>query len=191
MLEPNRAEKAFGQSFADHHSWQWQALTEIGNSIGSQPGKPWNLVSRFVNVKTGRQKGIESLFPTFDPGVFPSKSNVDSVLRYGGWDMRPSNVMFANGEFDPWRGITVASEEDSIGAPMRKTVQDVPECGKAPSGTDVFGVIYKGMAHVSDLIKDKRKDVSHTPFDDGLELFSKALEKWLPCFSGSPAFGRL
>ena len=185
VLEPNRTEKRFGQPLADLHSWQWQALTEIGNSIGSQPGKPWNMVSKFVNVKTERQKTIENLFPTFDPGVFPSQSNIESVLRYGGWDMRPSNVMFANGEFDPWRSVTVASVEDSIGAPMRKTVQNIPECGKPPSGTDVFGVIYNGMAHVSDFRKDKRKGGSDTPLDGGLELFSKALEKWLPCFSGS------
>ena len=184
---PNGTDTPSGQSLADFHSWQWQALTEVGNSIGSQPGKPWNMVSKFVNVNTERQKQIERVFPTFDSDSFRHQPNTDSVLRYGGWDMRPSNVMFANGEFDPWRSVTVASEEDSIGAPMRKTVPDIPECGRAPNGTDVFGMIYKGMAHVSDLRKDKRLGKFGTPFDAGLELFSKALEKWLHCFPADAA----
>ena len=170
-----------GMNRADVISWQWQALTEIGNNMATQTGNEWNLVSRFVTVSELRSQQTEHLFEGVDKEVFGKKANVESVLRYGGWDMRPSNVMFTTGEWDPWRSLSVFSEEE--GAPWRRAVTDVPQCGRPPSGKDAFGVVYPGAVHAQDLNKNLQRDHrKETPFDIGFEMFSRALEEWLPCF---------
>ena len=166
---------------ADVTSWQWQALTEIGNNMATQTGREWNLVSRFVTVGELRRQQIGHLFEGMDKEAFGKKANVESVLRYGGWDMKPSNVMFTSGEWDPWRSLSVFSEEE--GAPGRRAVVDVPECGRLPSGKDVFGVVYPGTVHAQDLDKHLTDDDGkETPFDVGFEMFSRAMEEWLPRF---------
>ena len=93
--------------------------------------------------------------------------------------MNPSNVMFTNGEFDPWRSFTVQSQNTHLGAPQRQLVQDVPVCKEAPGKDKVFGVTYPGEVHE----KDIRGDITNksSPLSVGVKLFSSALDKWLPC----------
>lgn len=107
--------------------------------------------------------------------------------------------MFTSGEFDPWRTYSPASEESQLGAPMRKTVQDIPACNVAPAADEIFGIVHAGMVHVSDMrALLNRSDpnfqnfstvgfqspISTEPFYSGVGLFQMALEKWLPCFQG-------
>lgn len=60
---------------------------------------------------------------------------------------------------------------------MRKTVQDIPECGKSPDDNNVFGLLYPDGYHCSDLVGN-----GTTNTGEGVAMFSKALDKWLPCF---------
>lgn len=96
--------------------------------------------------------------------------------------MKPSNVMFTNGELDPWR--TEGLQADTRINPEalnRKTTTVVPKCNEPPPGNDVFGIVYPGQVHVSDLSR-KARNATDSPVNIGLALFGKALDAWLPCF---------
>ena len=74
---------------------------------------------------------------------------------------------------------------------MRKTVQDIPECGKSPDDNNVFGLLYPNGYHCSDMVGNSTTNVA-----EGVAMFSKALDKWLPCFKehtvtsgASPLYG--
>lgn len=107
--------------------------------------------------------------------------------------MQPTNVMWTNGEMDPWRTMGVHAEKrngsnpDAIDRP-RTTV--VPRCNEKPNGEEVFGLVYEGAVHCQDLMRPwelEKKPVGNgrgVPADEGLELFSRALDVWLPCFEG-------
>ena len=95
--------------------------------------------------------------------------------------MKPSNLMATSGEIDPWRALSIHSTKDiNPHAPDRKTTQVVPACNEPPPQDEVFGIVYDGAVHVSDL--RRRKVDPQGNVDKGLELFGKALDVWLPCF---------
>ena len=166
--------------------------------------------------------------------IRPEQPDIDAInSRYGGWHMTPSNIMFSNGELDPWRTLGVQSDlKINPSAHVRKSTMTVPPCNKPPSGDEVFGQIYAGQVsvtfslergspyggllkafcgysrnlslllskldsyaplavladifqqvHAQDLIKRTYSNrTGPAPFDLGFELFSKALDEWLPCF---------
>ena len=45
----------------------------------------------------------------------------------------------------------------------------------------VFGRVYPGQVHASDM-SAPASDGKVTPLDEGVDLFSRALESWIPCF---------
>lgn len=72
--------------------------------------------------------------------------------------------------------MSVQSESSEIGATDRTTVQTVPACGNSPDNNQVFGLTYKNGYHVSDLLGSTGYPAQ------GLALFEKAMDTWLPCF---------
>lgn len=160
-------------------SWNWMLNNELGLYQGSNP-KNISIVSRHWPY-TAMQAIYYRILDFNGTKVFGSGPDVSKVnKKYDGWHMNPSNVMFTTGEFDPWRSLSVLSQDTHLGAPQRKLTQDVPACNVAPGKDKVFGVIYPGEVHDKDIegdIKDKS-----SPLSVGLDLFSSALNKWLPCF---------
>ncbi|KAI0369856.1 hypothetical protein BV20DRAFT_979971 [Pilatotrama ljubarskyi] len=133
------------------------------------------------------------------PESLPPSPAVEKVNKYGGggWNMTRSNVMFTNGEFDPWRTLGLTSIESN--SPQRKPSVAVPRCNVAPEFPSFFGLTHANMVHVSDLRVLLTPDANHThfktvgfyspvsqkPFYSGLGLFELALDEWLPCFGKS------
>jgi hypothetical protein len=117
--------------------------------------------------------------------MFPylkGKPEVEEILRYGGWKMRPGNVMWTNGGIDPWRTAGVQSYRGiNPEALDRPTTQEVPKCGESPEGMEVFGAVWEGQLHGSDL-STRNVAFAGSPVEKGLELFGRALDEWLPCF---------
>ncbi|KAK7426554.1 hypothetical protein QQZ08_006884 [Neonectria magnoliae] len=173
----------------DGLSWSWQTLDEMGYYQGSNATNPIQVISKYYNLTAFRDIQVEDgIFPTFRDSSFPSRLNNSYLLDLGGWDMKASNVMFTNGEFDPWRSFSVSSEETASGAPKRALTQRVPACNQLPNGTDVFGLVYAGAVHVEDLSTPSfaRGSIEETtPLEQGLELFLNAWEAWEPCFNES------
>lgn len=95
--------------------------------------------------------------------------------RYGGWNMTTSNVLWVDGELDPWRAITPGSMTDD--SPKRPNTQVVPKSGEVLTGGTYFGMVVEGAFHCPDLGYDwsERGLEAH-------ELFKSALMTWLPAF---------
>lgn len=172
------------------YSWTYQYCSEYGFYQRGNPDNPHTIESQFISLEYFQANCNETF-----PGLLPSSPNVAEPNKYGGWLMRPSNTMFSSGEYDPWRAYSPASTER--GAPGRSTTQIIPECNQAPEGNDIFGIIYDGMVHVSDMrallntsdyyhqnfsTVGFSSPISTEPFFAGTALFERALEKWLPCF---------
>ncbi|KAF9477070.1 hypothetical protein BDN70DRAFT_995230 [Pholiota conissans] len=177
-------------------SWMWQYCSEYGFYQRGDPANPLSIETSFLSLELFQQQCNETF-----PNGLPSAPLVGNVNKYGGWKMNPSNVMFSNGEFDPWRTMGLASIESN--APKRVSSVSVPTCNTSPSistnGTapeSFFGITYSGMVHVTDMRVLLTPDANHTdfktvgfyspvsqqPFYAGLGLFQLALDEWLPCF---------
>jgi hypothetical protein len=166
----------------DLFTWSWQQLTELGVMPVSNATSPYQMTSALMNLSQYYYRD-EAWFG----GPLP-KLNLSFLESFGGWNMQPSNVMFTTGEFDPWRAYGVFSlEQEALGAPKRLVTQEIPKCGTAPPGTDVFGIIYGGAVHVEDMgysQGDLRGSEGEYPVYIGSKLFIQALREWLPCFQG-------
>ncbi|KAF8894239.1 serine carboxypeptidase S28-domain-containing protein [Gymnopilus junonius] len=171
-------------------SWMWQYCSEYGFYQRGDPNNPLSIETSFLSLELFQQQCDE----TFPKGL-PSSPQVQNVNKYGGWKMNPSNVMFSNGEFDPWRTMGLASIESN--APNRKPSVSVPACNTpASSPSSFFGITYDNMVHVSDMRVLITPDANHSdfktvgfyspvsqePFFTGLGLFQLAMDEWLPCF---------
>ncbi|GJE98594.1 serine carboxypeptidase S28-domain-containing protein [Phanerochaete sordida] len=173
-------------------SWMWQYCSEYGFYQRGDPTNPLSIETSFRSLERFQAQCNE----TFGEGL-PSSPQVQHVNKYGGWHMSPSNVLFTNGEFDPWRTMGLASIEDN--APHRLPSVAVPRCNEAPAYPSFFGLTHANMVHVSDLRVLLTPDANHTnfstvgfyspiaqePFYSGLALFELALDEWLPCFGAA------
>lgn len=170
----------------DDLSWSWQSLSQAGFFQGSNPNDI-SVISKFYNFTAVRDIQFEKqTFRGFSSSSFPKTLNNQQLLAMGGWNLTASNVMFTNGEFDPWRSFSVASQEK--GAPNRKVLQTIPKCNALPQGSDVFGLVYAGAVHVEDMatrLYQRGSAEKTTPLQQGLELFLNAWDTWKPCFNQS------
>jgi hypothetical protein len=66
--------------------------------------------------------------------MLPSAPKVENLNKYGGWNTNVTRVFFSNGEFDPWRTLSVASVESN--APQRKASTTVPSLVILPYSYD-------------------------------------------------------
>ncbi|KAK7031399.1 peptidase S28 [Favolaschia claudopus] len=169
-------------------SWMRQYCSEYGFYQRGDPQNPLSIETSFLSLDLFQQQ-CSSTFPDL-----PSSPQVQLINKYGGWSMNPSNIMWANGEFDPWRTMGLASIESD--SPHRQPTASVPACNTPPPGDSFFGMTYSQMVHVSDmrvlLVPDSNHSdfktvgfyspVSQQPFYAGLGLFQLALDEWLPCF---------
>lgn len=171
----------------DNASWNWQTISQTGIFQGSNPNNI-TCVSKFYNFTAVRDIGyVEESFGDFDAKSIPAQINNKGLLDMGGWGMKASNVMFTNGEFDPWRSFSVASEESD--GPHRKIVQKVPACNTAPPAEEAFGLTYLGAVHGEDVAESSYSGATYvngqSPLKQGMGLFLEAWKVWQPCFNTS------
>ncbi|KAJ6561247.1 peptidase S28 [Mycena vulgaris] len=169
-------------------SWMRQYCSEYGFYQRGDPNNPLSIQTSFLSLELFQQQCSET-FPDL-----LSSPQVQLVNKYGGWNMTPSNIMFTNGEFDPWRTMGLASIETN--SPLRKPTVSIPPCHSPAPGDSFFGITYSQMVHVTDmrvlLVPDSNHSdfktvgfyspVAQAPFYTGLGLFQLALDEWLPCF---------
>lgn len=169
------------RSDRDNASWSWQVLTEFGIFEGSNP-ENITIISKWDNYSTVHDSYKSPYSDTPVAKHIPDQPNTASLTKLGGWDMQLSNTMFTNGEFDPWIAFSVASRVQ--GAPKRTITQTVPKCNVVPDNKNVFGLVFPGQAHASDISIDPTAGPDD-PGTKGLDLFLKAWEQWAPCFNTS------
>jgi hypothetical protein len=147
-LEPSLsgAKPSIGEPISpwqDVHSWEWQVLSELGLMVSVNASSPYALGSKYVDHAYMRKNIIKQVFGNFSESDIPAQPDNSYAMGFGGWRMRPSNTMFTNGEFDPWRAYGVASLERELAdypgySGMR---EDVPQCGQADYQGGPFGLV--------------------------------------------------
>ncbi|KAF4569423.1 hypothetical protein EYR36_009214 [Pleurotus pulmonarius] len=171
-------------------SWMWQYCSEYGFYQRGDATNPLSIQTSLQSLELFQEQ-CNSAFPQ----GLPASPQVGNVNKYGGWTMNPSNVLFTNGEFDPWRTQGLASIE--VNSPHRTPSVSIPKCNVAPPNSSFFGLTYANMVHVSDMRVLLTPDSNHTDFQTvgfyspisqeqfftGLGLFQLALDEWLPCFT--------
>ncbi|KAJ7918777.1 peptidase S28 [Mycena leptocephala] len=172
-------------------SWMRQYCSEYGFYQRGDPANPLSIETSFLSLELFQQQCSET-FPDL-----PSSPQVQLVNKYGGWNMKPSNIFTDLVTVDPWRTMGLASIESN--SPQRKPTVSVPPCNSAAPGDSFFGLTHSQMVHVSDmrvlLVPDSNHSdfktvgfyspVAQAPFYTGLGLFQLALDEWLPCFHSS------
>ncbi|KZV63333.1 peptidase S28 [Peniophora sp. CONT] len=173
-------------------SWMRQYCSEYGFYQRGDPSNPLSIETSFESLELFQAQCNET-FPDLN-----GPPAVDHILKYGGWNMNPSNVLFTNGEFDPWRTMGLASIEPN--SPTRIPSPAIPPCNVPPANSSsFFGITHPDMVHASDLRVLLEPDENHTdfktvgfyspisqvPFYTGVGLFGLALQAWLPCFNTS------
>ncbi|KAJ6263847.1 hypothetical protein Dda_2419 [Drechslerella dactyloides] len=139
-------------SSLDDYSWLWQVCSEFGAFQVANMSRPENLVPSFINV-TAQIDQCLGLFGESEQ-VNSAGPNVDAInQKYQGWYLELPNTLWTNGQFDPWRALSVDSENDD--APTNDTVAtDIPQCGSNfPPGAQLRYLIRDGL-HGSDVSED-------------------------------------
>lgn len=116
-------------------------------------------------------------FPTAQEPLFPDWPRTEETNKhFGGWYIRPSNVYWSGGEFDPWRTLSPQSSESWAPHPELTGDKEAPECNVETDVSENFAYVLKGAQHCYDF---------RTTFAGGKvsrDYFHNALTKWLKCF---------
>ncbi|KKK26401.1 hypothetical protein ARAM_002187 [Aspergillus rambellii] len=160
---------------ADTLSWTWQYCSEWGfyqsNNVGAH-----SLLSRYQTLEL-MQRQCNEIFPEASKqGILPPQPKAAALNQeFGGWTIRPSNVYFSAGEFDPWRTLSLLSNEDFAPQGVSLTTQ-IPPCGVQPGADKVFGFVGANSVHCFDFRTDSAVG------EESRGYFIQALKEWLPCF---------
>lgn len=125
-----------------NRQWNWMLCNEPFGwwQNGAPEGRP-SIVSRFVNNKYWTDQ-CELWFPGGAYGFAQGKTEADLNAWTGGWsELDIPRLMYANGQYDTWREVTVSSSVRP-GGPMQSSAD-------ANNGTQVR--VLAGGVHCSDL----------------------------------------
>jgi hypothetical protein len=166
----------------DTISWTWQFCTEWGYYQSNNFG-PHSLLSKFQTLDY-QQYTCNRQFPdAVEKGLLPKMAHADATNQEtGGWTIRPSNVYWSGGQFDPWRTLSPLATEDI--APKGVTfTTEIPRCGVETGEHTLFGYIMDNAEHCFDLMS------RFAPGRISRGYFYEALESWLPCFKPATMHG--
>lgn len=157
-------------------AWSWLLCSEWGY-FSVQNAGPRSIVSKYLSPEY-HQSLCYGQFPgAHATGNLPRVPRAEQfVHETGGQRMRPSNVFWTAGEYDPWRGLTPLSTVNLATDPAMAST-DIPECNVQMSEEKIFGHVIPNSQHCSD-------------FGDGFEpgrqarlVFIQALKRWLRCYT--------
>ncbi|KAK1598240.1 serine carboxypeptidase S28 [Colletotrichum navitas] len=148
-------------------SWVWQLCNEpLGWwHTGPPSSNGTGLVSSYVHLEH-RKRQCDLRFPQTS-GHKPAISKGITVAMFnewtGGWNASYENVLFIDGEFDPWKSATMSSDYRP-GGPSESTE-------KAPR------LVVEGATHVPDFRLSK---LNAKVVQQEVEIMGKWIEAWKP-----------
>ncbi|KAJ5949970.1 hypothetical protein N7454_001554 [Penicillium verhagenii] len=168
---------------ADVISWTWQFCTEWGyfqtNNIGAH-----SLLSRYQSLEYVQYTCNRQFPDAVAAGLLPDHPLVkETNSQTGGWKIRPSNVYWSGGEFDPWRTLSPLATDKAAPQNVHLTT-DIPKCNEKTAEDTVFGYIMPNAEHCFDFLND------FAPGQISRDHFKGALKEWLPCFKGNVGRGQ-
>jgi hypothetical protein len=172
---------------SDVIAWTWQTCTELGYFQTANLG-PHQISSKYNSLAAASQM-CQAQFSNASVTFLPASPDVDGLnARLGGWTIRPSNVYWSNGEFDPWRSLSPMSTESFS---PNYPVSDTPIPGCLSNATElansthdpqsVFGYVLPNAEHAFDQAA-RFGNYSEQSLDHSHQDFSGALQEWLKCF---------
>ncbi|KAJ5819597.1 hypothetical protein N7474_005188 [Penicillium riverlandense] len=159
----------------DDISWTWQFCSEWGYFQSDNLG-PHSLLSQYQSLEYWSYACHRQFPDGIASGLLPKQPQTDALnKRTGGWTIRPSNVYWSGGQFDPWRTLSPLATESW--APQGVTFStDIPQCNVKTGEDTLFGYIMPNAEHCFDF------DPDFGPGKASRGLFQRALKEWLPCF---------
>lgn len=99
--------------------WTYQTCTQFGYYPSASPKGHPTLLSRFVTAEYYERQC--AMF--FGKNYIPSQPLTTlNNMNFGGWNVELEHIIWVNGQWDPWRQLSVASPD----APMRKSTDQAP-----------------------------------------------------------------
>ena len=154
-------------------TYVWQTCTQVGSF------QPANVGDKQLLPKADTLQNVLNLckiqFP--DAGsLMPPLPKTDALNAWsGGWNIRPSNVFWTYGQYEPWLPLSVVSPD----APQKATIStEISQCNVSGGPHKVFGMILKDQEHAYDV-------TSRIVTGDAVkarQVIREALQAWLPCF---------
>ncbi|KAJ5961154.1 uncharacterized protein N7479_008304 [Penicillium vulpinum] len=156
-------------------SWTWQYCTEWGYFQTENYG-PRSLLSKFQTLQYAQEYCYLAFPEAVKKGLFPKRPQVEATnAETGGWTIRPSNVYWGGGQFDPWRTLSTLAVGTRL-APQGVThTTNIPKCNVENEKT-LFGYIMPNAEHCFEW------RMSFAPAAIARGYFSAALKEWLGCF---------
>lgn len=156
-------------------SWTWQYCTQWGYFQSNNFG-PRSLLSKYQTLDYYQSLCYRQFPGGLESGLLPEQPQVEAVNNEtGGWTMRPSNVYWSGGQFDPWRALSPLSSEPFAPKDI-ELVTDPPACGVETSENKLFGYVMEDAEHCFDF------DHNFALGEVSRGYFVKALKEWLKCF---------
>ncbi|KAL0944488.1 extracellular serine carboxypeptidase 1 [Colletotrichum truncatum] len=154
----------------DERSWQWQLCNEPFGwwQVGPPNSDGTNIVSSHYRP-IHQQRTCDLYFPEVR-GFKPAISEGFTATQFndwtkGGWNAPFQNVIFVDGEFDPWKSATMSSDYRP-GGPSKST-----------DNTPRF--VIKGGGHVPDFVVGVSREVA-TVTQKQVQIMEKWLKNWKP-----------
>ncbi|RUS12720.1 peptidase S28, partial [Endogone sp. FLAS-F59071] len=101
-------------------SWTWQLCYEFGFWQSAPPKGYPTLVSTLYTPEYSERQ-CRFYFPD---SILPETPRIDYINKeFGGWNITDDNIFWINGQFDPWRDVTV----NAVEAPKRVNTSASPD----------------------------------------------------------------
>lgn len=157
-------------------AWSWLLCSEWGY-FSVQNAGPRSIVSKYLSPEYHRNLCYGQFPGANATGDLPRVPRAEQfVHETGGQWMRPSNVFWTAGEYDPWRGLTPLSTVNLATDPSMASTE-IPECNAEMSEKKIFGQVISNSQHCSDFTAG---------FEPGRQvrlIFVQALKRWLSCYT--------
>ncbi|KAG8972235.1 hypothetical protein FRB90_010273 [Tulasnella sp. 427] len=95
-----------------HRSWAWLYCNQLGWYFSGAPPN-WPTIASRLTSPDSEVRLCSLYFPnTFPMGTTAAESHNATAFnaKYGGWNVQTTNVFYANGKKDVWRGVTLSSD---------------------------------------------------------------------------------
>ncbi|KAI5815148.1 serine peptidase, family S28 [Pyronema omphalodes] len=157
-------------------SWTWQYCTEWGYFQSTNLGKH-ALGSRYQSLQHQQEICYRQFPDGLWSGLLPAAPRtLETNAHTQGWYMRPSNVFWTGGQYDPWRTLSPLTTEAF--APPFRTIAQTPRCNQETKWNEVFGFLLKNSQHCYDFRASEQAA-------EATNMFKYALSQWLECFKPS------
>ncbi|KAH8647616.1 serine carboxypeptidase S28-domain-containing protein [Tricladium varicosporioides] len=178
-----KTEEEQAESDADSLTWFYQTCTEMGFFQGSNITRSTNVVPGFDTVASSIRGCVKSFGSTVKNGPNPTAL----LKKYSGWSMNPTNVLSTNGQYDPWRALSVSSDF-SPSFPARNLTTTIPKANTPPPNNQIFGMIIANGSHANDFdfnsTDSSDKGTAHRMDVNAAHgLLIAALSSWLPAYT--------